>query len=135
MNHSKYNIKLDPKHNGQAGNKATVEVPSATAALDAKPAVAVVALQPATQVQVESAPAQDLPAPKADAQAAPAVVKADAAQGDSSEAMVSEGAPATTGNAVSEPNAVSGDATTLPVAAMQDETGEKAPALSAKAAS
>jgi len=135
MNHSKYNAKLDPKHNGQAANKATVEVPSATAALNAKPAVAVVALQPATQVQVESAPAQDLPAPKANGQAAPAFVKADAAQSDNSEAMVSEGAPATPVNAVREPDAVSVDTTTVAPAPVQDGIGEKAPTLLAKDAS
>jgi len=135
MNHSKYNAKLDPKHNGQADNKATVEVPSATAALNAKPAVAVVALKPATQVQVEPAPAHDLPAAKANGQAAPAVVKADAAQDGGSEAMVSEGAPDATLNAVREPDAVSVDTTAAPAAPAQGEIGEKVPALSAKDAS
>ena len=126
MNHSKYNQKYDPKHNGSQPVVAPVSVPvSATAptvvkgndsaqadkkVLDSKPAEAVVAA-PAT--------------PQA---AAPSDAK-------SGEAMVSEGghtATAAAPHAVREPNAMTDEAAALPAAKVEDETGEKAPALSAK---
>jgi len=131
MNHSKYNAKLDPKHNGQAANKATVEVTSTTASSNAKPAIAVVALQSATQLQVEAAPVQSLPAPKAKGPDAPTIVKADACQDESSEAMVSEGAPVAAGPAARVPDAMSDDTTTAALAPMQDGPSEKVSVLSA----
>ena len=137
MNHSKYNQKYDPKHNGSQPVVAPVSVPvSATAptvmkgndpaqadkkVLDSKPAEAVVAVQPEV---------------KADGQAAPATLQA-AAPGDakSGEAMVSEGghtATADVPHAVREPSTMTDEAAALPAAKVEDETGEKAPALSAK---
>ena len=98
MNFSKYDSKKDPKHNA---DHATVEAPSANPV--AKPAVAVVAFKPATQVQVEAVLHSDLPAPKANGQDAPTVVNDEADHEGSSEAMVSEGAPAHAGQAVREP--------------------------------
>jgi hypothetical protein len=124
MNHSKY-TKFDPKHDAAqpAAKVATVEVPSSAPAIEAKPAVAVVALQPATQVQVEATPQQDLPAPKAEGSETPTVMNAGAVHEDSSEAMVSEGAPA---------HAATGETTTQPAARVESEGGEVTPALSAK---
>lgn len=137
MNHSKYNQKYDPKHNGSQPAVAPVSVPvSATAvtvikgdnaaqadkkAMDAKPAEATIAPQPEA---------------KTAASAAPAALQA-AAPGDakSGEAMVSEGGHTATTNvphAVREPGAVTDETASLPVTKVEDETGEKAPALSAK---
>jgi hypothetical protein len=119
MNHSKY-TKIDPKHD--AAQAVAVEVSSSTPAVEAKPAVAVVALKPATQVQLEAAPQQDLPAPKANGSETPTVLRFDTAQDDSSKSMISEGAPAGVAH-------VSRDNTTQPAARVE---GEAAPALSAK---
>lgn len=133
MNHSKYNQKYDPKHNGSqpvvtpVSATAPTVVKSDTAAqadkkvLDSKPAEAAVAAQPEA---------------KADGQAAPATLRATApADANGSEAMVSEGghtATASVPHAVREPSALTGGLAPLPAAKVEDETGEKAPALSAK---
>lgn len=137
MNHSKYNQKYDPKHNGSQPVETPVSVPvSATAAtvvrgnneaqadkqvLDTKPAVAVVATQPES---------------KTDGQTAPAAVQAAApSDATSGEAMVSEGGHTDTANvphAVREPSVLTDGLEPLPAAKVEGETGEKAPAMSAK---
>ena len=137
MNHSKYNQKYDPKHNGSQPIVAPVSVPvSATAPTVVKANDPVQAeKQPLAAKPAEAAVAAQ-PEAKTDGQAAPAALQA-AAPGDakSGEAMVSEGGHTATANvphAVREPSAMTDEPAALPAAKVEDETGEKAPALSAK---
>jgi hypothetical protein len=148
MNHSKYNQKYDPKHNGSQPAVTPVSVPvSATAPTVVKSYAEAQADKKALETKngtsgVHAKPAEPVAAPQreaksqADGHAAPAKLQA-AAPSDtkSGEAMVSEGGHTATANvphAVREPSAPTGGLAPLPAAHTDSETGEKAPAISAK---
>lgn len=135
MNHSKYNQKYDPKHNGSQPVVTPVSAPVSASAQTVLKSNSEIQ---ADKIALDTKPAHPAPTPlpAAKSQAAPATVQA-AASSDtkSGEAMVSEGGHTATANvphAVREPGALTGGLAPLPAAKVEDETAEKAPALSAK---